>query len=101
MSQTNQNEVFSYQYWYVTDPELAAEMGLHDSEDVYILRKSSVFTNGSKPNVRLNGYDFVSEKAITAIDLKENPESGQAKILNLAFNSPVLIKDYRQFFTLA
>lgn len=33
--------------------------------------------------------------------MKDDPEKGQAKILNLAFNSPVLIKDYRQFFTLA
>ena len=76
-------------------------MGLSDPEDIYILRKKSVFTNGQKPNVKLNGYDFISEKAITAQAIKDDPEKGQAKILNLAFNSPVLIKDYRQFFSLA
>ena len=76
-------------------------MGLHDSEDLYVLRKKSVFTNGQKPNVRLNGYDFISEKVVTALDMKENPDNGQAKILKYAFNSPVLIKDYRQFFSLA
>lgn len=95
MSQTNQNEVFNYQYWFIEDPKIAEEMGIKTSEDVYMLRKASVFTKGTKPNVKLNGYEFISEMVISAEELKNKPEEGQAKIMNYAFNSPVLIKDYR------
>jgi len=53
-------------------------LGLTSSEDLYILRKQSVFTNGQKPNVNLNGYPFISEKVISAQALKDDPEKGQA-----------------------
>lgn len=77
---------------------MAKDMGISTDEkdigDIYLLRKSSIFTNGGpKPNIKLGQYDFISEKIITAEEIKADPESGQTTILNLAFNSPVLVNN--------
>lgn len=72
-----------------------------DVGDLYLLRKQSVFTTGLKSNIKLNQYPFISEKILSAEEMKSDPQGGQAKILNIAFNSPVMIKDVRQFFGLA
>jgi len=97
MSQTNQNEVWHYQYWLVTDPELAAKMGINTENvgDVNLLRPHSAFTHGKEANVNLNGYPFVSEVVASNEEVTSDPEGVQARVLNYAFNSPVLIKDYR------
>ena len=80
-------------------------MGISTDEahvgDIYLLRKQSVFTTGLKPNIKLNQYPFISEKILSAEEMKNDPKGGQAKILNIAFYSPVMIKDVRQFFGLA
>ena len=49
----------------------------------------------------LNGYDFISEKILSCSDMVERNHHAQSVILNYAFNTAILIKDYRQFFTLA
>jgi hypothetical protein len=66
--------------------------------DMYLLRKSSVFTKGLTPNVSLRDYPFISQKILTKEEMAKNAEDCQVKVLNYAFNSPVLIKDFRQFF---
>jgi hypothetical protein len=80
-------------------------MGIETSDerigDLYLLRKKSLFTSNLKSNIELRGYDYISEKLLTFEEMADSPESCQAKILNYAFNSPVIIKDYRQFFSLA
>lgn len=49
----------------------------------------------------MNNYEFSSERIITVADLMGNADKCRDKILNYAFNSPVMVKDYRQFFSLA
>ena len=104
MSQTNQNEVFHYQYWLVEDETLAKQLGIDTPVpgELYLLRKSSPFTAGLTPNINLNGYDFISERLCTVQEMMaERPDEVQGKVLSLAFNSPIIIKDYRQFFNIA
>jgi hypothetical protein len=105
MNQINQEEIFKYKYWYINDESLAKQMGISTDEkdvgDLYLLRKQSIFTASKMPNIKLNQYDFISEKILTAEEMKNDPQAAQAKVVNLAFNSPVLVKDVRQFFALA
>ena len=72
MNQTNSNEFYHYQYWVITDPELAKSMGMSTSEDdvgdLYVLRKSSPFTLGAVPNLNLRGYEYISEKIHSSKD---------------------------------
>jgi hypothetical protein len=105
MSQTNQNEVFHYQYWILTDPALAEQMGINTDPasvgDLYLLRKKSVFTQDLKPNVNLRGYDFISQKIYDYQVEKENgPDEMSRKILEFAFNQPIIIKNYQQYFSI-
>jgi hypothetical protein len=51
-------------------------MGLETPEDVYMLRKSSIFTKGEKSNINLNGYEFISKKVVSSEELTKEPESG-------------------------
>jgi len=53
------------------------------------------------PNIQINGYDYISQRVLTADEQIANPEKSKAAILNYAFNSPIVIKDYRQFMSLA
>jgi hypothetical protein len=69
-------------------------LGIDSPEDIYVFRKSSVFTKGTQPNVQIEGYDFIREKFITAKELEADPESGEAQIWNIAYNSPILIDKY-------
>jgi len=69
--------------------------------DLYLLRKSTEYTNDIKPNIKLRGYEYISDKILSHEEMSSAPESCQGKILNYAFNSPITIKDYRQFFSLA
>lgn len=103
MSQANQNEVFHYLYWIVNDEEMAKQMGIdpEDVGDIHLLRKSTAFTKGIRSDVRLGGYGFSSEKIATKEELLKSSDRCRDRILNYAFNSPVLVKDYRQFFSLA
>ena len=69
--------------------------------DLYLLRKETLFTSGISPNIMLRGYNYISQRILTFEELGGAPEDCQAKILNYVFNSPVIISDYRQFFSLA
>ena len=79
MNQTNSNDFYHYQYWVVTDPELAKSMGISTNEedigDLYVLRKASTFTQGSTPNINLRGYDYISERIRSASDKETSLES--------------------------
>lgn len=67
--------------------------------ELYLVRKSTQYTAGLTPNVKLNGYDYISERLCTKEEMNDGtPDAVQAKVLGLAFNSPIVIKDYRQFF---
>ena len=62
-----------------------------------MLRKSSVFTGEQKANVKVLDYDFVSQRLLDASEM-ETPDLAQTRILQHAFNAPIIIKDYRAFF---
>jgi len=44
-----------------------------DIGDLYLLRKKSVFTASKIPNIKLNQYDFISEKILTGEQMKNDP----------------------------
>lgn len=69
--------------------------------DVYLLRKSSLFTKNEEPNIKLEGYDYVSQMIVNSQDMMGPPEETHAKILSYAFNRPIVVNDYRAFFSLA
>lgn len=43
--------------------------------DLYLLRKSTEFTNNIKPNILLRGYDYISEKILSHEEMSGTPES--------------------------
>lgn len=43
--------------------------------DLYLLRKSSEYTNDIKPNIQLRGYDYISEKILSHEEMSAAPES--------------------------
>lgn len=79
VNRNDSNRMFNYSFWLINDDKIAKEMGIDtDVEsvgDLYLLRKESLYTRGEKANVKLNCYDFVSEKVLKAEDLKSKPEA--------------------------
>ena len=105
LSQTNQNDVFHFQYWFVNDKEMARQMGIstdpEDIGDLYLLRKSTIYTKDLQPNINLEGYDYISDRLLTCKQMFGKPEDIHTEIMKYAFNSPIVINDYRAFFNLA
>lgn len=89
--------MFHYAYWLVNDEEIAKQMGLDTSEesvgDIYLVRKESPFTRGLKANIKLNDYDFVSEKILTSKQVADEPKSCASKILNYGLNAPFMVNN--------
>ena len=65
-----------------------------------MVRPVSAFTRG-RPTHTINGYDFISERVLNSEEAVAERSLCQSKILNLAFNSPICVHDYRQFMSLA
>jgi hypothetical protein len=101
-NQTNQTSVFNFQYWMVEDPNIATQLGMDTSEetvgDVYLVRKQSVLTGDASANAVVSDYPFISHKLMTAKEMNADSERAQAKIFEIAFNSPFVVKDDQQFF---
>lgn len=59
----------------MSDEPLAKELGIDKGEagDIFMLRKSSAFTRGIKPNLKIQGYDYNVQKVLTKEDM-EHPE---------------------------
>ena len=69
--------------------------------DLYLLRKCTPYTAGIQPNINLEGYDYISERIVKSEDMQKPPEACHSTIMQYAFNSPIVVKDHRAFFTLA
>ena len=98
----NTDRFFHFKYWMVEDKELAKQMGIAtedtNSGDVYLLRPASPY-NLAKSNVKLCGYDYTSSRILTAEEIVSDVSGSltYAKILENAFNSPIIIRDFMQF----
>jgi hypothetical protein len=98
----NTDRFFHFKYWMVEDKELAKQMGIatedQNSGDVYLMRPASPYNLG-KSNVKLCGYDYSSHRILTANDIVADVSGSltYAKILENAFNSPIIIRDFMQF----
>jgi hypothetical protein len=42
--------------------------------DMYLLRKSSIFTKGLKPNINIRDYPFISQKIMTREVMSKDSE---------------------------
>ena len=70
---------FNVHYWMIEDTALAEQLGMSTSEedvgDVYVLRKDSVYTDGKKPNLQLDGYPYISEKVLSWKEVMGNVDA--------------------------
>ena len=62
-----------------------------------MLRQTETVFNTKKPNVDLCDFPYTSERLIKAEDLVHNIEQSYAKIVELAFDSPIIVHNYMQF----
>jgi hypothetical protein len=89
--------MFHFTYQIVNDEDIAKQMGLDTSEesvgDIYLLRKESPFTRGLKANIKLNDYDFVSEKILTSKQMVDEPKSCSSKIQHYGLNAPFMVNN--------
>lgn len=94
----NTDRFFHFKYWLVEDPKLAATLGLKEPGQVQLIRPASPFNLGLK-NLTLCGYKYSSEKVLSGSELAADAlgSSSYAKILQHAFNSPIIVRDYMQF----
>jgi len=98
----NTDRFFHVKYWFVGDKELAEQLKIDTSEsaigDIYLVRPASNF-NLNKLNARIKDYDYSSQKLLTSDDIDKDPQGmkSYAKILEQAFNSPIIVRDYMQF----
>ena len=99
------NSPFHVHYWMVDDKEIARQLGIPTDDqsvgDIYIFRPKSVFTEGKKPNVNMNGYEFVSEKILSWKQVMSDIGPLQVEILDMTLNKPILINDARQLQNIA
>ena len=74
MSQTNSNDLFHYKYWMIDNPEVAKALNISTLPehigDVYMIRKHSEYTPKVKPNISIQGYDYISEKLMARGDVE-------------------------------
>jgi hypothetical protein len=98
----NTDRFFHFKFWFLEDPELAKQLNINTSDesagDVYLVRPASPF-NLAKSNTKLCGYDFTSHRLLTGQDILSDVQGSvtYAKILENAFNSPIVIRDFMQF----
>jgi hypothetical protein len=49
----------------IDNPKVAKELGMstkpEDIGDVYVVRKESEFTSGERANIKIQGYNYVSQ----------------------------------------
>jgi hypothetical protein len=66
------------------------------------VRPASHF-NLTKPNAKLCGYDYSSNKILSSEEILKDTSGSvtYAKILEHAFNSPIVVRDYMQFAVLS
>ena len=101
----NTDRFFHFKFWLVEDPDLAKQLNISTDDsnagDIYIIRPSSPFNLG-KANVKLCGYDYTSNRILTQEETSKDTSGAQsyARILEHAFNSPIIIRDYMQFAVL-
>ena len=66
MNQLNESDICKVHFWQLEDQQIANQLGIETTEesvgDLYMVRKSSIYTEGAKPNAVINGYDFIVEK---------------------------------------
>lgn len=101
----NTDKFFHFKFWTLENEELAKQMNISTDDsaagDIYIVRPASAFNLG-KPNIKLSDYDFTCTRILTNEDLVKDPTGSRsyAKILEHAFNSPIIVRDYMQFAVL-
>lgn len=102
----NTDRFFHYHFWVCDSVDLATQMGIDTREEaagnVYMVRPKSVF-NTNKPNAKLGGYNYTSSLIMTGEDILKDTAGSKsyAKILEYAFNSPIIVRDYMQFAVLS
>ena len=66
-----------------------------NSGDVYLLRPASPY-NLEKSNIKLCGYNYSSKKLLSSEEILADVSGSvtYAKILENAFNSPLIIRDF-------
>ena len=98
----NTDRFFHFKYWMVEDKALAQQLGMAtedvNSGDVYLLRPASPY-NLEKSNIKLCGYDYSSKKLLSSEEILADVSGSvtYAKILENAFNSPLIIRDFMQY----
>ena len=101
----NTDKFFHYKFWLVEDPKVAESLKIDTSDesagDIYLVRPRSAF-NLEKSNIKVAGYDHTCKKLLSAEEVVKDGSGSQsyAKILEHAFNSPIIVRDYMQFAVL-
>ena len=98
----NTDRFFHYKFWVVESYELAGELGINTADDsagdLYLVRPAGPL-NQDASSATLCGYEYSSRRILTGAELQSDV-SGSAsygKILEHAFNSPIIVRDYMQF----
>jgi outer membrane usher protein FimD/PapC len=88
------------------DQQIASQLKIDTNDkgagDVYLVRPASQF-NLTKSNAKLCGYDYSTIKILTSDEILKDSSGSvtYAKILEHAFNSPIVVRDYMQFAVLS
>lgn len=66
------------------------------------MRPASIF-NLNPLNAKVKDYDYSSERVLTGEEMEKDTQGmkSYAKILEQAFNSPIIVRDYMQFAMLS
>ena len=96
----NQNNIFHYKFWMLEDKELATKLNIDTAKqgDIYLIRETDTPYNTTPANVDITGYQFSSEKFLTAEQMKEDLEGSYATLAKLALNAPIVVHDTRTFY---
>ncbi|CDW86371.1 UNKNOWN [Stylonychia lemnae] len=100
----NTDKFFHFKFWLTENKELAQKLKIDTNPEaigqIYLVRQSNHFNNRQK-NVKLCDYDYHSQKILSAEDVNRDVQGAYAKILQNAFNSPIVIHDYMTFANLS
>jgi len=87
----------------IDNPEIAKALKIstepEDIGDVYMVRKQSEYTPGERANVKIQGYDYLSQKLMKRSEIESDKSKFMSKVLGFAFNAPIVINDGRQFIS--